>query len=341
MDGIRCKSRALIEIANDGTVVYLEGHDTAHSQSGFFWMGQDLKNEPFTSIRGNDWDGFALSPSQERVVLVIDGDLRMVDTRQSKNPTPRPITRDPADDHHPVWAGDGQSIFFYSDRPSPGGKHGIWNIASDFLGKTKPKLIFGSNESIFLPYQHTKKGLLLLRMDNEDSNGIYILDTSIPSSTPELILESRYNETRPALSPDGQWLAYLSLETGEPGVYVMPLDRSSPSRLISGTNGHTPVWSSDGSKLMWLRGPYFEYLDRFENGESDETVHTFVTEQFQMLGKQLEYAPTTIAFSKDNNRIFILAHDVKEVELEWLPTSPPSILRMITQWNPAANTVRR
>jgi serine/threonine protein kinase len=335
LDGVRCKNRALIEIAADGTVVYLKGHDSANTLKGLFWLDQDLKIEPFTSMKGLDWDGFSLSPSQERVVLVADGDLRVMDTRQGKNPTPRPITRDPADDHHPVWAEDEKSIFFYSNRPIPDGKHGIWNIASDFLGKSEPELIFASNESMFLPFQHTKDGLIVQRIDNENTNGIWILNTSKPGAKPELILENRFGESLPAISPDGKWISYLSRETGF-GVWVMPLDHSSPTRLVSGTNGLTPVWSPDGSRLMWRHGPYFQYRDWFENGEMGERTHTFVTEQFSLLGNQLRYAPSTFAFSLDNSRILILAHDAKEVELEWLPSAPPTILQMITHWNPGS-----
>jgi hypothetical protein len=92
---------------------------------------------------------------------------------------------------------------------------------------------------------------------------------------------------------------------------------------------------------MWKIGPFFRYHDWFNNGEMSKEAQTFVTEQFDLVGNQDQYAPSILAFSKDDSRILILAEDTKEVELDWLPSAPPTVLRMISNWTPESSAERR
>ncbi len=56
-------------------------------------------------------------------------------------------------------------------------------------------------------------------------------------------------------SPDGQWLAYVSNETGQSHVYVRPYPEPDVKFLVSGEEGGSePVWSPDGSELFYRSG---------------------------------------------------------------------------------------
>lgn len=64
-------------------------------------------------------------------------------------------------------------------------------------------------------------------------------------------MHTAFNETNPALSPDGQWLAYVSDETGRNEVYVRGL-RTEVSRQPVSTNGGTePRWTKGGRELFY------------------------------------------------------------------------------------------
>jgi hypothetical protein len=55
-----------------------------------------------------------------------------------------------------------------------------------------------------------------------------------------------------AFSPDGKWLAYSSLESGEIQVYVRPFPGPGGKWRVSTTSGTHPVWSRNGRELFYL-----------------------------------------------------------------------------------------
>jgi serine/threonine-protein kinase len=56
------------------------------------------------------------------------------------------------------------------------------------------------------------------------------------------------------LSPDGQWLAYTSDETGRREVYVQPYPGPGGKRQISNQGGTEPMWNPNGKELFYRNG---------------------------------------------------------------------------------------
>jgi hypothetical protein len=54
------------------------------------------------------------------------------------------------------------------------------------------------------------------------------------------------------LSPDGRWLAYYSLDSGNFEVYVTPFPEARTRWLIG--DGTDPAWAPDGSELYYRSG---------------------------------------------------------------------------------------
>ncbi len=69
----------------------------------------------------------------------------------------------------------------------------------------------------------------------------------------------------PALSPDGKWLAYVSRETGQPEVYVQPLEGIG-RRQITRLGGTSPRWAHSGRELFFLNNDTL-YSARLRVGE--------------------------------------------------------------------------
>ncbi len=59
----------------------------------------------------------------------------------------------------------------------------------------------------------------------------------------------------PQISPDGQWLAYQSNESGQAEVYVRPFPDADRGRWQVSTSGGTrPAWARNGRELFYLDG---------------------------------------------------------------------------------------
>ena len=63
-----------------------------------------------------------------------------------------------------------------------------------------------------------------------------------------------FDESAPAFSPDGKWLAYVSDESGRSEVYVQPFPGPGAKWLISIDGGTEPAWSLDGRELFFRSG---------------------------------------------------------------------------------------
>jgi Tol biopolymer transport system component/predicted amidohydrolase len=61
-------------------------------------------------------------------------------------------------------------------------------------------------------------------------------------------------DNQPKLSPDGQWMAYISDKDGADNLWISKIDGSSPRKLTSETAGdpalYSPVWTPDGQYLI-------------------------------------------------------------------------------------------
>ena len=61
-----------------------------------------------------------------------------------------------------------------------------------------------------------------------------------------------FNNFYPQVSPDGQWIAYTSDESGQFEVYVRPFPNVDDRRWpVSRGGGLSPVWARDGSELFF------------------------------------------------------------------------------------------
>jgi hypothetical protein len=55
-----------------------------------------------------------------------------------------------------------------------------------------------------------------------------------------------------ALSPDGQWLAYVSNATGGDEIWVRPYAGSGAAVRVSAEGGAMPVWARNGRELYFI-----------------------------------------------------------------------------------------
>jgi serine/threonine-protein kinase len=73
---------------------------------------------------------------------------------------------------------------------------------------------------------------------------------------PKFLLDEKYHESQPRISPDGRWMAYTSNESGRDEIYVRPFpDVNAGGRWQISTNGgDSPLWSRGGREIFYRDG---------------------------------------------------------------------------------------
>jgi Tol biopolymer transport system component len=65
-------------------------------------------------------------------------------------------------------------------------------------------------------------------------------------------LNSEFNETGGKISPNGQWLAYVSDESNRNEVYLQSFPKPGGKVPVSTGGGDFPLWSRDGKELYYV-----------------------------------------------------------------------------------------
>jgi Tol biopolymer transport system component len=153
----------------------------------------------------------------------------------------------------PVWSPDGLRIFFASNRE---GNLNLYQKASSGAG-TEELLLKSGEDKYPCDWSSDGRFLLYASLNPKTFFDIWVLPLD-RDRKPFPFLRTPFGEGETRLSPDGQWVAYHSNETGRWEVYIQPFlpDSSRPPDKwqISTEFGSFPTWRGDGKELFYV-GP--------------------------------------------------------------------------------------
>ncbi len=240
LEGVR---RDDFAASGDGTLVYVPGS----SQTSLVWVDRDGTQRVVTKSERFYTSSPRISPDGKRVALGIDGDVWIYDTEEEWF---RQLTLEGKDNRAPVWTPDGEWVIFSSARE---GSRNIYRQPADGSGQAER---LTTSEISHLPKSLSPDGSVLAFHEPNAKGGfdIGILEMEVDAK-PRPLIASPNVEASPSFSPDGQWLAYASTESGPRRVYVSPYPELDVKLLVSGEQGGgRPSWSPDGTELFYRSG---------------------------------------------------------------------------------------
>jgi serine/threonine-protein kinase len=229
-----------------GTFVYVSG--TIDPLQSIFWLDGSGKTELLHSDPGY-YDSMRFSRDGKYLAFAegsatVHEDVRVKDL--ARGSTLR-LTSLAGMNNHPVWTPDDKYIVFASvDQPNGG----VYWVRSD--GSGEPQRVAEGDYGYPLAFSPDGKRLGF-------TNGSATVEGA--PDHPRLGELERFPQASgvilPAFSPDFNWVAYRSDETGTPEVYVRPFPGLGAKRKISIGGGWDPIWSPNGHELFYL-----SFLDR-------------------------------------------------------------------------------
>jgi len=145
----------------------------------------------------------------------------------------------------PLWAPDGKGLFFLGLAGNAGG------LSMFRLTLDRPEQA-DSLKRRGWPACWANRGGDLVYVERGEGTAadIWALPLAAPGQAYPLVRTSA-NETCPAVSPDGAWLAYTSNESGRNEVYVRRY-RGGETVRVSSNGGRAPAWARGGRELVFV-----------------------------------------------------------------------------------------
>ncbi|MCZ6878202.1 MAG: protein kinase, partial [Acidobacteria bacterium] len=232
--------------STNGSLVYVVG---GRDVSTVVWVDREGNTEPLLDIPGA-YRTPQLSPDGQRLAVANEVDAVDVWTYELDRGVLSRLTFDAARDFEPVWTADGQRVIF-SSAQARGAVNLFWKPV-DGSGEAEQ---LANSEYSQTPYSVTPDGAILGFSERALDTGrdIWVLQLD-GDSRAEPFLRTPFDESEPAFSPDGHWIAYVSNESGRNEIYVLPFPGSGRKWQISTEGARAPRWAPSGHELFYLNG---------------------------------------------------------------------------------------
>jgi len=239
-----------LAVSATGTLVYATG--AGEGKQELVWVTRDGKAQAVDP----DWPGNflglpTLSPDGKSLAVarvVNEESLSIWIKRLDRGPSIK-LTLDGKQNYGAAWTPDGRSVTF-SSTPATGATD-LWTQRAD--GGAQAVMQLHRKGSLYHPGWSPDGKWLLFQTDvaTPGSGDILGIRPGIDTA-PVPVVATRFSEMSAAFSPNGRWLAYISNETGEDEIYVVPFPHTGAGKwAISAGGGTEPLWSHRGNELFY------------------------------------------------------------------------------------------
>jgi serine/threonine-protein kinase len=289
---------AQLDLSHDGTLVYRSADQSSEGML-LGWVDQTGRREELPLAPG--LFGGMLSPDGRKVAFRrIEGSRADLWVYDFERKTTTRLTFDAGESTTARWSHDGMRLFYASES-------GLYWTRAD--GSSRPVRLLNRGWPMWV----SPDGKLLGYIDVTDSAGRTCKFVTIEGDpehprigSPQACFESDIPVlTGCELSPDGRWLLYGSMESGNLEVYVRTFPDRGGRWQISSGGGTMPRWSRNGRQVF-----YFTAENRLMVADVDPTGDTFASlppRQWMDSRAQLLLGAATVNYSPsaDGKRMLI------------------------------------
>jgi len=123
------------------------------------------------------------------------------------------------------------------------------------------------------------------------------------------VVQDAFDESLPAVSPDGKWMVYQSNESGRREIYITAFPAGGAKWQVSTSGGISAKWRRDGKELVFL-DPTDKIVAVDVNASGNAVRLGTPHDLFQTVGIQREYGPFDV--SADGKKFLLNSGNLKE-----------------------------
>jgi serine/threonine protein kinase/Tol biopolymer transport system component len=230
-------------IASNGTVAYMPRRPG--ETQALVYVDHAGKVEPVVQagLPFSSLNDPRISPDGDRVAVTVESGIWMLDLLTQ---TTTLLTEN---GFYPVWSPDSSEILFTTTRNKT---FDIYRVPVDL---SQPEQLVLDVDNNMRTMDWTAQNVVVLR-EELAKKGMDLRHWSDLDDESKIVnlLDGDDDELAPIVSPDGNWVAYVSDYSGPDEIYVTSFPTAGARTKISNSGGNSPTWSPDGKTLYYLDG---------------------------------------------------------------------------------------
>jgi Tol biopolymer transport system component len=236
-------------VSENGILAYHAGRGISESQ--LVWYDRAGKELGKVGARSNA-NGFALSPDEKTVAAprsqTAARSIWDIWLHEIGRGAETRFTFHQSINMQPVWSPDGRRLMFTSNRAGP---YDLY--LKDTSGAGQDEAFFQKPGTPKYVTDWSRDGRFLLYVDTDPRTKWDLWTVPVSGDRKAVpFLQTEFNEAQGQFSPDVNWIAYASDESGRYEIYVRPFPPGPAKWKISISGGQHPRWRSDGKELFYL-----------------------------------------------------------------------------------------
>ncbi|MGQ0762510.1 MAG: protein kinase domain-containing protein [Acidobacteriota bacterium] len=244
---VNSNSRAFFSVSDNGTLVFDPSSDLENRQLAWF----DRSGKQLETIGPvGSYLLARLSPDQKQIAVSRrdpSGGVFDIYVYDIARGTSSRLTTSSSDVETLAWSPDGNYIVWSSRQVT---KSEIYKKLASGAGEVET--IAQSNNPIFVTdWSHDGRFILYTDADPTTNQNVWVLPFD-GDRKPYVYFQTPLEDGNGRFSPNGQFVAYRSQESGSNEIYVQTFPASGGKWPISTNGGVNPIWAPSGKELFFI-----------------------------------------------------------------------------------------